>query len=236
MPKFTSVFAGAAALAIASACASAAPITGLANTGVSEGGAVVLNSTYQDGAWEYRSGPDTWTRAWAAGLGNSFPLNGPWIVESTTSRWLTPTANFGATDTVGNHFFRLRFDLSGSDPLSAQFLGRVSADNQVEVSLNGSIILSLTPGEYNYRSWMNFAAPLGSAFLAGWNELTFRVVNWAGRSGNPAGLRVEFLSSDVQAAGPAVSEPTILAMLGSGFLMLALMRQPKPRYRFIRSR
>jgi hypothetical protein len=233
MSKFAAAFAFSFALAAPSF---AAPISGLVNTGTASGGAVVLNSTYQDGFWEYRSGPDTWTRAWAAGRNNSFPLNGPWINETATSRWLTPTANFGATDTVGNHFFRLRFDLTGSDPTSAQFLGRVSADNQVEVSLNGNVILSLTPGEYNFRSWTSFAAPLGSAFVAGINELGFRVVNWAGNSGNPAGLRVEFLSSNAEAAATGVNEPTILALLGSGFLVLSVMRRREPKFRFARAR
>jgi Pretoxin HINT domain/Putative Ig domain len=118
-----------------------------------------------------------------------------WAADGPSSKWISPEANEnyatgGAVDAPGNYVYETTFDLTGYDPTTAAITGLVSGDNTlVSVSLNdqdvgysssnGSQFTGLTP------------ITISSGFVDGVNTLKFMVVNAAGTSRNPTGLRTE---------------------------------------------
>jgi opacity protein-like surface antigen len=201
----------AAALAIAAISSAQASITGLNNTGLGVGG--TADSSYKLTAVTSDDGvaigvPTISTDQW--------PVN-PWLVNTSVSKWITPTANQAQSlDSwnAGTYTYTLSFDLTGYDAASAWFTGRVAADNSVVVKLNNQEISNVS----GFTSWSDFSA--NSGFVSGVNTLDFVVTNWAQNSGNPTGLRVEFASSDAVAAVP---EPETYAMMLAGIAMLGLV-------------
>jgi PEP-CTERM motif len=199
----------ASALALTGA-AHAAPIAGLYDTGVTNTGAQAPNGI--DSHWTLDGG-----NAFISGVQGTFPLDGPWLNENTdtASRWITPSSDAGeSVDPRNDGFYQysLTFDLSPAEAASASFLGQFAADNGIEwIKLNGTAILGSEGGTPigGFSSWTNFAA--SSDFHAGANTLTFDVVNFGQATGNPSGLRVEFLSSN------AVPEPASWALMIGGF-------------------
>jgi hypothetical protein len=216
------VAVAASALALTGA-AHAAPISGLYNTGVTDTGAQAPNGV--DSHWTLDGGS-----AFISGVQGTFPLNGPWLDENTdtASRWITPTSTAGDSvdpRNAGFYQYSLTFDLTAAQASDASFLGQFAADNGIQwIKLNGTAILGSDSGSAigGFSSWTNFAA--SSDFQAGANTLTFDVVNFGQASGNPSGLRVEFLSSN---EGNAVPEPASWALMIGGFGLTgaALRRQ-----------
>ena len=203
-------FVYAAILVVSSmVSAHADTITGLVNTGTGASGTAdtsyLLNGS---------------TPGYVTSNG-SFPLAGNWLSNTGTSKWITPSVNQGASfdpTSNGTYVWTLSFDLSGYNPATASFTGQFAADNSATVSLNGNLIG--TSG--GYTSFSSFAA--SSGFVAGLNVLSFVVTNVAQSSGNPTGLRAEFLTSSVT----AVPEPETYAMLLAGLgLMGAVVRRRK---------
>lgn len=184
-------------------------IAGLVNTGTGASGTqdtnYVLNGT---------------TNGYVTANG-SFPLNGPWLANTSTSKWISPSANQGASfDATANGIYSwdLKFDLTGFKANTASFTGQFAADNSAVVKLNG-VQIGTSAG---YNAFSSFAA--SSGFLAGVNTLSFVVTNDAQSGGNPTGLRAEFLTSAVT----AVPEPETYAMLLAGLgLMGAVARRRK---------
>lgn len=221
MTKFTLILA-AAAIATSSP-ALAAPIVGLYNTGVMSGGAEwgvgggVTSGVVVEPHWTMNTFSGTApSGAWNSGVAGSFPLNGPWANEDATSRWVTPTSN--AADTfdpvsTGLYIFRLAIDLTGFDASTATLTGRFLSDNQVR-SL-GIIETGVSVGSgtgFGSGSWTNFSFAPGY-FVSGINTIQFEVENIALPRGNPLGLRVEFLTSNVA----VVPEPATWGMMILGF-------------------
>lgn len=191
----------------------AAPISGLYNTGDGSiaGGQDTNYSLSKVG--DASVGPYGYE-------GTGWPTNGPWIANNTTSQWLTPTQNAGTSfdpTSSGLYNWSLTFDLSGFDASTASFSGRWATDNGGTVSLNG---FELNNPSTSFTQWSSFSS-LGGVFNSGINVLEFSVTNFAQSSGNPTGLRVEFLSSDVT----PVSEPATLSLLGLGLLALGYSRR-----------
>ena len=188
---------------MASTSAQAATIVGLCNTGRTDATA---------GCAAPATGPDAnWNLAGGTAYANN-GINGAWIANSTASRWITPTPNPNASldpGSNGSYNYSLTFDLTGFLPKTGSFNGRFAVDNTVaSIKLNG-VTLAATGGSFN--RWTNFGATSG--FVAGVNTLTFNTVNLAQNRGNPAGLRVEFLSSSIA----AVPEPATWAFMILGF-------------------
>jgi hypothetical protein len=215
--RFFTILATGTALALAAvAPAQAVTITGLYNTGVDGSRVSVVGVGAPDQHWTLTNGT-----AYVSGQNGVFPLNGPWLADNATSRWITPQPRAGVDlDPVqdGLYFYNLGFSLTGFQPATASFSGRFAADNQVTaIRLNGNLLAASGGG---FGSWTNFAATSG--FVAGANTLQFVVTNIGQTSGNPSGLRVEFTASDVT----AVPEPASWAMMIAGFgLVGATMRR-----------
>ena len=190
---------------MASTSAQAATIVGLCNTGRTD---ATVGCAATDAGPE-----DNWTLAGGTAYANN-GINGAWLANSATSRWITPFANPNQSlDRLssgnGNYNYSLTFDLTGFLPKTGAFSGRFAVDNTVaSIVLNG-VTLAANGGGFN--RWTNFGATSG--FVAGVNTLTFNTVNFAQNTGNPAGLRVEFLSSSIA----AVPEPATWAMMILGF-------------------
>ncbi|HRE18463.1 MAG TPA: PEP-CTERM sorting domain-containing protein [Rhodocyclaceae bacterium] len=195
--------------------AQALPISGLVNTGTGFANNAqdtnyalsVLSGATVAGAYGYVADNIGW------------PDGSPWIASSPDSKWLTPTTDEAQSfdpSSNGVYRWRLTFDLTGYDSSATFFSGRWAADNRGQAFLNGNLIGSAS----GFDSWSGFSASTG--FLAGINTLDFVVTNLAQSSGNPTGIRVEFIRSD---AAVAIPEPGTLALAGLALAGIALRRR-----------
>ena len=207
---FMKKFAMAAILATSSfLSAHAASITGLVNTGSFASGAQDTNYSLNGSGFGYVTKDNVW------------PI-GPWIANTTTSKWITPLANQGASFdpvTKGTYTWSLSFNLAGFDASTASFSGKFAADNSAVVLLNGHSIGSAN----GFTSFSNFSA--ASGFNSGLNTLDFVVTNDGQRTGNPTGLRVEFTASNVT----PVPEPETYAMLLAGLGLMGVISRRRAK-------
>lgn len=179
---------------------------GLYNTGVDNAG-VALTDNAIDTHYTVDGGT-----AFVATSAGGYPI-GPWLGDSTTSAWITPSTNtngnFGQT-----YAYQTSFDLTGIDLSTASISGRWASDDPVtQVRLNGVTVPSLSGG--SYASWVNFS--LTSGFQSGINTLAFDVLN---SGGGPTGLRVEFTDTHFAAAVP---EPESYALVLAGLLTVGFV-------------
>jgi hypothetical protein len=206
-----------AAAVFASAATAAVPIAGLVNSGQIVGGGGVSSGSVREANW-LMDGVQPW---------NSSTNNGAWLANNAVSRWMTPASNGNQSfDPTADrlYLYTLSFDLTGFNPATASFNGRFAVDNQVtQILLNGTQITQAGLGLFN--NWTAFSA--SSGFVSGVNTLAFTVRNLRQASGNPTGLRVEFLASsvDVAVSGSAVPEPASWAMMIAGFGLVGAMRR-----------
>ena len=185
--------------------AHAASISGLVNTGGSfASGAQDTNYSLNGSSFGYVTSNGT------------FPLAGNWMANTITSKWITPTTSQGESfdpSANGTYSWKLNFDLTGFNASTASFTGRFAADNNAKVKLNGTEVGSAN----GFTSFYDFGASTG--FNSGVNTLEFVVINTAQRTGNPTGLRVEFLQSNVT----PVPEPETYAMLLAGLGLMGVI-------------
>jgi hypothetical protein len=212
MKRFISAIA-LSALALGSACAAAIP--GLYNTGAGAPGSVDQNYSLM-----VLAGDTSSDRAY---ISQDSQVRGEWLTNDATSKWITPT-NFASASldptTAGEYIYSLAFNLTTEQAAGASFQARYAGDNEVSVYLNGRLI----SGASSFGSWTDFGA--NSGFLAGGNGLQFIVTNFAQASGNPTGLRVEFLNSFVPGAVP---EPETYAMMLGGLALLGVVARRRQR-------
>ena len=190
-----------AALAVAAVPASSATISSLYNTGT-DAAHVATTGNGVDLHWNLADGT-----AFTGGVNGSYPINGFWLPESSTSRWLTSTQNAADSVPATTYIYSTTFSLSGLKPASASISGLFAADDAVtSILLNG---VAFSTGAVGFSSFTSFATSAG--FVAGTNTLTFVTNN----SGGPAGLRVE-VGGTADAAG-MVPEPAMWGLMVVGF-------------------
>lgn len=176
---------------------SSVAISTLFNTGVDNAG-VATTGNGADLHWTLAGGT-----AYTGGTNGVYPI-GPWIAETSVSRWITPTSN--ANDTAGPSFvFSETFSLTGLNASTATLSGQFAGDNGVTaIYLNGHQISSGADGFSSYTAFMSGS----SNFIAGTNVLTFNLRN----DGGQTGLRVE-----VAGSADAVPEAATWTMMIAGF-------------------
>jgi hypothetical protein len=211
------VFAFMLALVIGVFQAEASSIAGLYNTGVNDGG-VVLPAGATDPHYSLAgsASPPTYVAL------DTYPVTGPWISNTATSKWIAPQANQSTYTGDTNFTYRLSFDLTGLDQNTATITGRWASDNGAELFLNGSstgqTVLFQSASGYSFQHWTDFTIT-GPRFNSGVNTLDFVVNNYPNGGINPTGLRVEFTSG----TATAVPEPFTLAFLGFSLFGLGMV-------------
>ena len=218
MTKFLALASLAAV--IVAVPAGAATVTSFYNTGVDASHAALVGNV-ADSHWTLAGGATTYT-----GLTNGQFPNPPWVADTATSRWVTPTTNAGVYDldhsTDGIYTYTTTFSLAGYQVGTAALSGQFASDNTVDaITLNGNVI---TGSGGSYDAYQTFSATPNS-FVAGLNTLTFTVRNFANGSGsNPTGLRV-----DATATAAVVPEPATWALFVGGFGVVGFATRRRAR-------
>lgn len=200
------------------------------NTGVNSSGVSLPNGTTPDPHYSLISVPSGSATTLVLTSAGGWPIApGIWLPDTSTSAWIRP--NNGGTsgtdlDPVGTYVFRTTFDLTGLNPATAVISGRWSTDNSgTGILINGTNTGNPGTAFNQFQlGYVNFTIAAG--FVSGLNTLDFVVSNGTGASGNPVGLRVEFLS----ATAAAVPEPaTVIAgallLLPFGASMVRIVRR-----------
>ena len=121
------------------------------------------------------------------------PPSPPWAENSGSSRWIGPDNSPAGEGPPGDYEFTIEFDLTDLDASTATIMGMWSADNTgSEILLNGEATDNAQSGSFPFLSPFEISNEQGHSFLPGKNTLTF-LVNNAGDTDNPAGLRVDGL-------------------------------------------
>ncbi len=119
-----------------------------------------------------------------------WPIDGPWMLNSATSKWVGPRAALGASDVAaGDYLYRTRFDLSGRDISTVFIEGRWASDNGGNVVyVNGATVS--VPLNTTFNGWTTFTLSTNNAtFLPGINTIDFGIANVGAGA---TGVRVEF--------------------------------------------
>lgn len=215
--------AGALALALP-AVTNAATISTLYNTGVDD--AHTALSGGMDTHYTITAAPGGSTTDNQV-LASGWPVApaGPWVNDSLASRWIGPANVVGnqPNDPPGEYRYTTSFDLTGLNVGSAVIIGRWAADNSgLDIVVNGiSTGQTTTSGFENWTSFSLNPADLNQ----GLNSLVFVILNDAGDSGNPTGLRVEFTT----AMASAVPLPAPLLLFATGLGVVGLYSRRKKR-------
>jgi len=203
--KMKSLYVAAAAvcLTIPTASASAAVIDGLFNTGTD------ANNVALAGGNGVADPHYVIVSSTSPGFNNATPvtfLHPAYAPDDANSRWIS----LSATGTPGSNTttYRLTFDLTGYDPLTAIITGMWGADNAGAMFLNGVATGNTVPG---FNPLTSFT--VNSGFVAGVNYLDFAVTDF----GQPTALRVDDISGQASLLGTAVPEPSTWAMMLLGF-------------------
>lgn len=208
---FKYIIAATALALVAVAPASAATITTLYSTGVDNAG-VSTTGNGVDLHWTLAGGT-----AYTGGANGSYPI-GPWVSESATSRWITPTNNAADNNATTSFTYSTTFSLTGFQVTSASFSGKFAADDQVtSILLNGTAIGAIGGG---YTSFTSFDST-GGLFVAGLNTLTFVTLN---SGSGPTGLNVELSGN-----ATAVPEPATWGLMITGFGMVGFAARRRTR-------
>lgn len=192
-------------------------IPGLFNTGVDNSGVPLPNDLDEiDPHYQIIVNPN------GTGLGahvedeTVFPIDGPWLDNSSTSKWIAPEFNTSGA-TAGDYVYEMLFDLGGLIPETASISGLWASDNAgLEILLNDVLVTSA--GNAQFDDLIPFSIPIGGPFIEGMNTLAFRLNN--ATTGYTA-LRVEGL----EGSAVRIPEPTTLALLGLGGLLSLARRR-----------
>lgn len=201
-----------AAAVAAGVPAAAATITTLFNTGVDNAG-VATTGNGVDLHWTLAGGT-----AFNGGTNGNFPI-GPWIADTSTSRWITPTANAGDSNPVTTFDFSTTFNLTGFNVATASIGGTFAADDSATIFLNGVQVGAVNQGGLSFLT--NFT--INSGFVAGVNTLTFSALN---SGAGPTGVNVVVAgTADVS----AVPEPAVWGLMVAGFGLVGVASRRRAR-------
>ncbi|HIG26346.1 MAG TPA: hypothetical protein EYQ50_00540 [Verrucomicrobiales bacterium] len=177
-------------------------ISGLFNTGIDDNG-ILLFEDEIDPHYQLAINPDSESPD-AVTLLPGFPVP-PWLEEGPDSLWVSVSSANG-NGAAGDYTFRLSVDLTGFDPTTAFIEGRWATDNSgLDILVNGTST-GITSG--GFGGWTDFKLNPGN-FVSGVNTIEF-VINNAGNSANPIGLRVDGLRGGAVPGGGVGSAPVIL--------------------------
>ncbi len=194
----------------------AAPIIGLYNTGTDNSNAALGGG---DGV------VDTHYTVVETGEQARTYYTGSYAANTASSRWIA-VDNQGSLGAglANTSTYRLSFDLTGYNHLTAQISGLAASDDAGVIFLNG-VNTGIT---FNgYAGLTSFS--LASGFIAGINTLDFQVTDLFGP---PTALRVENLVGSISSIITGVPEPTTWAMMLAGFaLMGGALRRKRPEVR-----
>jgi hypothetical protein len=211
MRRLIPAIAALVTLAVLAAPARAGLIADLYSTGVDNNG-VTLGNGVTDTHYRLTVAPvgaGSGTTTYVVNPGG-FPIP-PWFPNDAVgtaggSMWISGPRTPAVGEPNGRYIYHTTFTIgAGIDPNSVRISGFLTADDKVEVALNGNgnIVVPFTPDQ-GYGSIYSFS--INSGFRAGSNELNFLVQN---THESVEGLRVVMTSS-------AVPEPASLAMMGLG--------------------
>ena len=200
----------AAALLLGTASANAAVITSLYSTGTDAAHAATTGNG-ADLHWTLIGGT-----AYTGGTNGSFPI-GPWVTDTATARWITPTTNAGDNNGIATYTYETTFTLTSAGAANAQINGKFAADDEVTaVRLNGNVV-GIVGGGFRFYSGFNVT---GAGFVAGVNTLSFDVLN---SGGGPTGLQVDLGGT------AAVPEPATWGLMLAGFGMVGFAARRRVR-------
>lgn len=215
------IWAAAAAVALlVSAPASAQTIAGLFNTGTDSSNLALAGG---DGVTDPHYVIAASTSPGFAGNQAVTYLHPAYAANDADSRWISisNTGSPGSNTTT----YRLTFDLTGFDFLSALITGNWGVDNTGAILINGSA----TPNTLPLFTTANFntlhAFSISSGFVAGINTLDFVVTDL----GAPTALRVDDISGTARLVNSAVPEPGTWAMMLVGFGAIGFSLRRRPR-------
>lgn len=219
MKKLTLAATAAVALLV-SAPVSAQTIGGLFNTGTDSSNLALAGG---DGVTDSHYLVATSTSPGFAGNQAVTYSHPAYAANDADSRWIS----ISSTGTPGSNTttYRLTFDLTGYDFLSALITGNWGVDNTGAILLNGSATPNTLPvfTAGNFSSLHAFS--INSGFVSGINTLDFVVTDL----GAPTALRVDDISGTARLLNGAVPEPGTWAMMLLGFGAIGFSMRHRPR-------
>ena len=211
----------ALALALTPASAIAQNINGLFNTGTDASNVALVGG---DGVTDPHYVIAASTTPGVAGSQAVTFTHPAYAPNDANSRWIS----LSSTGTPGSNTtsYRLTFDLTGFDPLTAVITGDWGVDNDGAILINGVATGNTLTGGSTANFNVLHAFSITSGFVVGSNFIDFVVTDL----GAPTALRVDNLAGVARQVNGAIPEPAtwLMLLIGFGAVGVAIRRQRSP--------